>query len=83
MKKLYLILLATGLLMGVSGQAKSIPVWWNVNPSDGSTVEELGVIKIDNGTYSDTFRAEEGVDLLINGNATPYTVSYESNNGYP
>lgn len=83
MKKLNLFLLAVGILLGVSGQAKSIPVWWNVNPSDGSTVEELGVIKIDNGTYSDTFRAEEGVDLLINGNATPYTVSYESNNGYP
>ena len=64
-------------LMSLSLSAKNIPLWWNVSPSDASTVEKLSVLKIDNGSYSDTFRAEEGVSLLINGSPVSYTVSYE------
>lgn len=83
MRKIQLFMLLAVGLMSLSLSAKNIPLWWNVSPSDASTVEKLSVLKIDNGSYSDTFRAEEGVSLLINGAPVSYTVSYESNYGYP
>lgn len=82
MKKFKLLLFLVAIMLSFSASAKNIPLWWNVSPSDGSTVEELNVLKIDNGSYSDTFRVEEGASLYINGESVAYTVSYETNYGY-
>lgn len=81
--KRYLLMAMAMFMTAICTYAKSIPTWWSVSPADGSTVKELSVIKIDNGSYSDTFRAEEGSVLYIDGSATAYTVSYETRFGYP